>query len=434
MDSPRAAIAVFLSIATLCSAVPCNAQGEFFGPEQRHQFELSIRQVFDQENRPVLVVATSIPSSRLVFLREDERFVSRYRVFLELRPKKGKGIRGEVWEETVRVENYGATQSNKNISTSERRFAMEPGEYRVRVSIEVEDTSLRFSREREIRVVAHGQGSLVVSEPVFMIPRLKDKALEPPPGEIRVGICGEDKSFIQSPNALYHGFDLWTRVSFAIVGPFSGGKLDVKARIQDARDKTLLYNHSILSDTGDGHLQLCLDFQIDRLQLGEYQMEISVAMADGGGKAEAEGRFGVLFTRSSFGADFEQTLEILSIIAEEEELTDLREAPPDERIEAWRRFWKRRDPTSSTDANERLDEFLSRLSYVMKTFSHFGPGWRSDRGRVYIRHGRPDKISDASSGIGRSYQYWYYYSLGAVFIFEDRAGTGDYQLVSTEML
>ncbi len=157
-------------------------------------------------------------------------------------------------------------------------------------------------------------------------------------------------------------------------------------------------------------------------------------MQEGGERAESKGRFSVLFTRNSFAARFDQTLEILSIIADDDELTDLRNAPADERVEAWQRFWKRRDPTSSTDSNERLDEFLSRLSYVMRTFSVYGPGWQTDRGRVYIRHGRPDKINDASSGIGRSYQYWYYYSLGAVFIFEDQAGTGDYQLVTTELL
>jgi len=416
------------------AAAPCNSQGELFETERREQFELSIRQVFDQENRPVIVVTTSIPNSRLVFLLEDGRYVSRYRVFLELRPKKGRGTKGEVWEESVAVDNYSATQSSKDISTSGRRFTIAPGDYRVKVSIEIIDTSLRFSREKEIRIVEHGQGSLVISEPVFMVPLRDVGSGKPPPGEMRIGLCGEDESFLQSPNAIYHGFDLWTRVSHTVVGPFAGDGLAVTARVVDARKRTLLYNHSVLTGTGEGHLQLCLDFQIDNLQLGEYGIEISAVMPDGDKRAVAAGKFSVLFTRNSFSARFDQTLEILSIVAGEDELAELREAPPGERLEAWRRFWKKRDPTSSTDSNERLDEFLSRLSYVTRTFSQFGPGWQTDRGKVYIRHGRPDKISDASRGIGRSYQYWYYYSLGAVFIFEDPVGTGEYQLVSTELL
>jgi len=423
----------FFALAALASA-PCYSQGELFDTERREQFEISIRQVFDQENRPVIIVTTSIPNSRLVFLLEDESYVSRYRVFLELSPKKGKGTRGEVWEESVTAENYGATQSSKNISTSRRRFTVAPGDYRVKVSIEVVDTSLRFSREKEIRVVEHGQGSLVISEPVFMIPLRNADIVKPPPHEMRIGLCGEDESFLQSPNAIYHGLDLWTRVSYAVVGPFADDGIAVTARVVDARERTLLYNHSLLTGTGEGHLQLCLDFQIDWLQLGEYDIEISVVMPGGGEKAAVAGKFSVLFTRSSFSSRFDQTLEILSIIADEEELAGLREAPPAERLEAWQRFWKRRDPTSSTDSNERLDEFLSRVSYVMRTFSLFGPGWQTDRGRVYIRHGRPDKVSEVSSGIGRSYQYWYYYSLGAVFIFEDTVGTGEFRLISTELL
>lgn len=430
------AVMTFLVLFALAvgAAVPSHSQGEQFGTELREQFELSIRQIFDQDNRPVIVVTTSIPNSRLVFLLDGDRYVSRYRVFFELRPKKGKGTQGEVWEEKVTAENYSTTQSSKNISTSQRRFTIASGDYRIKVSIEVVDTSLRFSREKKIRVVEHGQGSLVISEPIFMIPLRNVGIGKPTPGEIRVGLCGEDESFLQSSNAIYHGFDLWTRVSYTVVGPFAGDGLAVTARVVDARKRTHLYNHSVLTETGEGHLQLCLDFQIDNLQLGEYGIEISAAMPDGDERAVAAGKFSVLFTRNSFSARFEQTLEILSIVADEDELKELREAPPGERLEAWRRFWKKRDPTSSTDSNERLDEFLSRLSYVTRTFSLFGPGWQTDRGRVYIRHGRPDKISDASSGIGRSYQYWYYYSLGAVFIFEDPVGTGEYQLVSTELL
>ncbi len=416
------------------AALPCRAQDELFGTERKKEFELSVRQIFDPENRPVIVVTTSIPYSRLVFLLEGDVYVSRYRVFLEIRPKKGKGFRGEVWEEVVTAERYGATQSNKNVSTSSRKFDIEPGEYRVKVSIEVIDTSLRFAREREIRIVEHGQGVLVVSEPVFMIPLRSSDSEKPRAGQMSIHLCGEDEAFLQSPNAIYHGFDLWTRVSHTIVGPFSGERLDVTARVFDARSRVLLYNHSLLAGTGEGHLQLCIDFQIDRLQLGEYTVEVSALLPGGAERAAASGKFSVLFTRSSFTYRFDQTLEILSIIADDDELRELRGAPEEERVEAWRRFWKKRDPTSGTDSNERLDEFLSRLSYVMRTFSLFSPGWRTDRGRVYIRHGRPDKISDASSGIGRSYQYWYYYSLGAVFIFEDPVGTGEFQLVSTEML
>jgi GWxTD domain-containing protein len=415
-------------------AAPGHSQGELFGTERREQFELAIRQVFDQENRPVIIVTTSISNSRLVFLIEDEHYISRYRVFLELRPKKGRGTRGEVWEEAVTAENYSATQSSKHISTSSRRFTLDPGDYRAKVSIEVIDTSLRFSREKDIRIVEHGHGLLVISDPVFMIPLRNADEGKPPPAEMRIHPCGEDESFLQSPNAIYHGFNLWTRVSHTIVGPFSGDGLAVTARIVDAQKRTLRYNHSVLTGTGEGHLQLCLDFQIDNLQLGEYEIEISAFMPEGGDRARTTGRFSVLFTRSSFSHRFDQTLEILSIIADERELAELREVPPGERFEAWQRFWKKRDPTSSTDSNERLDDFLSRLSYVIRNFSLFAPGWQTDRGRVYIRHGRPDKISDASSGIGRSYQYWYYYSLGAVFIFEDPVGTGEYQLVSTELL
>ena len=45
-----------------------------------------------------------------------------------------------------------------------------------------------------------------------------------------------------------------------------------------------------------------------------------------------------------------------------------------------------------------------------------------------------DKIADYPGQLGRGYQYWYYYSIGTIFVFEDPVGTGEYQLMSTEIM
>ena len=56
-------------------------------------------------------------------------------------------------------------------------------------------------------------------------------------------------------------------------------------------------------------------------------------------------------------------------------------------------------------------------------------------GKIYIKHGCPDKIEDRqASRLGGNYQLWYYYSKGVVFIFEDSMGSGEYHLYSTEMM
>jgi GWxTD domain-containing protein len=54
-------------------------------------------------------------------------------------------------------------------------------------------------------------------------------------------------------------------------------------------------------------------------------------------------------------------------------------------------FWDRRDPTPSTPRNEYKEEHYRRFEYALEKFQEGVPGWRTDRGRVYIIHGPPDR-------------------------------------------
>lgn len=53
-------------------------------------------------------------------------------------------------------------------------------------------------------------------------------------------------------------------------------------------------------------------------------------------------------------------------------------------------FWRRRDPTPSTERNEYKEEHYRRFMFANQMFREGIPGWKTDRGRVYILHGQPD--------------------------------------------
>ncbi|MDQ7052682.1 MAG: GWxTD domain-containing protein [candidate division KSB1 bacterium] len=61
----------------------------------------------------------------------------------------------------------------------------------------------------------------------------------------------------------------------------------------------------------------------------------------------------------------------------------------DEKREWARIYWKRRDPTPTTDQNERYEEFIQRLKYVRQWFSAPSELGFDDRGRIYLRYGEP---------------------------------------------
>jgi GWxTD domain-containing protein len=70
----------------------------------------------------------------------------------------------------------------------------------------------------------------------------------------------------------------------------------------------------------------------------------------------------------------------------------------EERDQFIEQFWLRRDPTPDTVENEYKDEHYRRIAYANEHFASGVPGWRTDRGRIYIVFGPPDSIDAHPSG------------------------------------
>jgi GWxTD domain-containing protein len=86
------------------------------------------------------------------------------------------------------------------------------------------------------------------------------------------------------------------------------------------------------------------------------------------------------------------------IISDEEKQAWKRLATDDERQQFIEQFWLRRDPTPDTEENEFKEEHYRRIAYTNERYASGIPGWKTDRGRIYIMYGPPDEIDDHSSG------------------------------------
>jgi len=69
-------------------------------------------------------------------------------------------------------------------------------------------------------------------------------------------------------------------------------------------------------------------------------------------------------------------------------------ATDEEREHFIEQFWLRRDPTPGTPENEFKQEHYRRIAYANEHFSTGIPGWKTDRGRIYIIYGPPDEIDN----------------------------------------
>lgn len=61
-------------------------------------------------------------------------------------------------------------------------------------------------------------------------------------------------------------------------------------------------------------------------------------------------------------------------------------------------FWRRRDPDPQTALNEYKEEYYRRIAYANEHFTAGLAGWKTDRGMIYIKYGKPDDIDDHPGG------------------------------------
>jgi GWxTD domain-containing protein len=84
-----------------------------------------------------------------------------------------------------------------------------------------------------------------------------------------------------------------------------------------------------------------------------------------------------------------------------------------ERLQFIEGFWNRRNPNPSSSQNTFKEEHYRRLAYANERFYGPHPGWKSDRGRVYIIYGKPDSIDAHPSGAASEtspFEVWHYNS------------------------
>jgi GWxTD domain-containing protein len=86
------------------------------------------------------------------------------------------------------------------------------------------------------------------------------------------------------------------------------------------------------------------------------------------------------------------------IISDEERAAFKQLSNDEERDQFIEQFWLRRDPTPDTVENEYKEEHYRRIAYANEHFAAGIPGWRTDRGRIYIMYGPPDSMDSHPSG------------------------------------
>jgi GWxTD domain-containing protein len=139
--------------------------------------------------------------------------------------------------------------------------------------------------------------------------------------------------------------------------------------------------------------------------------------------------------------------DVTYVITDEERKAFKKLATDDERERFIEEFWRRRDPDPDTDENEFKEEYYERIAYANEHFASGIPGWKSDRGRIWIMYGKPDERETHPSGGSYDrpsyegggntttypFEIWFYRYLAGVgsgveIEFVDPTGSGEYRI------
>jgi GWxTD domain-containing protein len=363
----------------------------------------------DRDAKPALSVAVSLPYPDLQWIRIPNGFAAGAAISVVFEPHKPGRIYGDVWQHRVSVADYASTMSQSSMMVERRTIDVPPGRYTIRVMVSDLNGELQSTASDEIEV--------------------------PDYARVPVGFADLDLGVVDSTGGNFSS--VATRL-FGLDTERLAARVVLFDRRPGSWPRNYTFHYRVLDDAGQevavGNQPVSLAASADPvivrpvssgLFIGSYVLEVT--LVENKSRWRAERSFEVEESGPPRGRDFERMLEPLAYIATPDEISRLHALPIDKQAEGWDAFWKKRDPTPDTPRNEALLEFFRRMRYAEQHFQGFGPGWRSDMGRIYIKFGAPDQIEShpASAELGMV-EIWYFSRPTRRFVFEDREGFGRY--------
>ncbi|PYO38277.1 MAG: hypothetical protein DMD29_13795 [Gemmatimonadetes bacterium] len=368
----------------------------------------------------------------------------RYRFAVTVRDSAGLPLVTQNWSQEVpaRLLNAPGASLPEHFT-----FAARPGRYTVDVSV-TDSASGRVSHQ-QLHVDAFGQAprasDLLLGTGIRALSDSGDTTLrtdEVRKGAVVVETSGEP---VLTPLAAKLGYYL------ELYSP-QADTMTVTVRVMDTAGAAVVTaaRVAVLVGTGGGTTEGTLD--LSGLPPGRYGLEVAAA-----GRADTVSR------RAPFGVTGFQTLATAAAVAQPTDLFDRMGEPQLDELygpliylmnageqgvysslsvegkRSWlRQFWTKRDPSPGTPENEARERFYSAIRDANRRFGEGGasrvPGWRTDRGRIYVKYGAPDEVLERRSG-GSTYPYevWKYTRVRALkYVFMDLTRFGNYTLIYTD--
>ncbi len=371
------------------------------------------------------IVGLSLSNDNFSFDRQGGAFSARYRVEYEFdQPGMAPIIVGR--NDTVRVASFQETQRNDESILAQQQEPLVPGNYRLVVRVRDLTTGNVGTATKDLMVPEFGPESFTAPMLVYQVHARtsRDSTL----------------SVVLNPRGtVAYGGDTLL-VYFEGVG--FRGPHDIPLVVRDDRDSVIKQATAHFEGTG-GIESRIVRLSPDSAPLGQVDITLGPehgpvgrgqpTIATGPGNVVRTTSALVSFSDAWIVTNFDDLLSLLRYFGHDRQISAMKHAAKGmDRDSLWKAFYHSTDPNPGTPENEALDAYFARLAIANRRFTEPGfPGWRTDRGEVYITLGEPDEIQDQSAtvqGFNRVI-HWQYNRYQLDLYFQDVSGFGRFQLI-----
>jgi GWxTD domain-containing protein len=363
------------------------------------------------------IVHLSVVNDVLTFIKQaDGTFVSEYEIIIIIYDKDEQAIAEENIRNTVRVNTFKETNSRIRVHRHQSLFELPPGEYDYHVMLYSNDTKVIKSRKHHLVLRSFDKQHLQTSDLVFA------EKLD----------CQTPEQFSPNLRNIFDDVDSDFAAFFVLYSTET--RAVATWQLRDNNNVIVHQNVDTLEVLGEP-LPYCIYMRDYIKRPGQYSL--TVRLNADKEVVKMNRNFSVFWGNLSMQKDnLDIILQQLKLIARSADIAKIRDADKEQQKILYDQFWQKRDPSPETPVNELKIEFFRRVDFANRNFTELitgREGWKTDRGRVYIKNGAPTEVEKHVTEINQPHaEIWYYAKLNQRYIFTDRNGTGQYRLVKIE--
>jgi GWxTD domain-containing protein len=373
----------------------------------------------------ICFISYKVPFDNLFFVKEGNKYTSGIRVTLEGKPADDSRIIRKSSSETVITGDYKITESDDVYLEGLLEFQLDPGKYKFTPVVDLDNTDDTYTL-KSFDFTVDKTDSGVVRPIVSRFDRI---------------VCNGDT--------------LWKLTNFENGIPYSNEPYSLLISLHKAEPDSLRVK---ISQDDNVKVKTTLKKRIDgmpELQMCDRKLSAGVKKVSGYsffvlerfnydldyGKADIEIKYGD--EKSSFTIpvrwlnkprslnDIDLAVDLVERFQEDDAVNEIYEFPEEQQFKALIDYWKKYDKNNKTAFNEVMNEFYTRVDYAAQEYKTADnkPGFKTDRGEIYIKYGKPDEIERTYSEQYNTVEIWKYNKLSREFYFADKSGLGEYKLL-----